>query len=238
MVSGIVSQSMSGATRGGRSEQPSRIVSGSTSGTKAVSEPVNIEQLRHSLKEKWLTYYCENREWLVQLSVWVNCDGKYRPSASFILATLTALEPQLTRLMPLLSGLNSSPDRIVSALGLNFNPDDIAEHWLQQRQRAAQTVLLPSKPEDGDIAFHPEAMLLNPTMSLERSSKQNHASLNGHHHPISQQAITNGHDGVQPNTSADDMGKKPNPQPTPQQIARKDEQCGGRDRTRPDNIWR
>jgi hypothetical protein len=88
---------------------------------------VNIEHLRRSLKVTWLTYYRENRSWLVRLGVWVNCDGQRRPSSSFILATLSVLEPQLTQLLPLVVDLSSNPDRIVAALGLNFSPDSELE---------------------------------------------------------------------------------------------------------------
>lgn len=84
---------------------------------------MNIEHLRRLLKASWLNYYRENRAWLVRLGVWVNCDGQRRPSSSFILATLSTLEPQLTQLLPLIVDLSSNPDRIVVALGLNFSPD-------------------------------------------------------------------------------------------------------------------
>ena len=88
---------------------------------------MNIENLRQSLKDKWLTYYRDNRPWLTRLAVWVNCNGQRRPSSSFILATLSVLEPELTVMLPLVVELNSSPDRIVIALGLNFNPDRALE---------------------------------------------------------------------------------------------------------------
>ena len=86
--------------------------------------PVNTEQIRQSVREKWLTYYAENRPWLSRLGVWVNCDGQRRPSSSFILATLSVLEPRLAQLLPLVVDLSNNPDRIVMALGLNFNPED------------------------------------------------------------------------------------------------------------------
>lgn len=86
---------------------------------------MNIEQFRQSLKDKWLSYYAENRGWLSRIGVWVDCDGQRRPSSSFILATLSVLEPQLTYLLPLIVDLSSNPDRIVMALGLNFNPDEV-----------------------------------------------------------------------------------------------------------------
>jgi len=85
---------------------------------------MNIDHLRRSLKAQWLNYYRENRVWLTRLGVWVNCEGNRRPSSSFILATLSVLEPQLTQMLPLVVDLSSNPDRIVMALGLNFNPDE------------------------------------------------------------------------------------------------------------------
>jgi hypothetical protein len=88
------------------------------------TEPVNTEQLRKSVKDRWLAYYAENRDWVARLGVWVNCDGKRRPSSGFILGTLSVLEPELTALFPLVVDLSSNPDRIVVALGLNFNPDE------------------------------------------------------------------------------------------------------------------
>lgn len=88
---------------------------------------MNIPQFRQSLKIKWLNYYRDNRTWLIRLGVWVSCDGQRRPSSSFILATLSVLEPQLTHMLPLIVDLSSNPDRIVMALGLNFNPDEVVE---------------------------------------------------------------------------------------------------------------
>ncbi len=85
---------------------------------------MNTQQLRQSVQEKWLDYYIENRSWITRLQIWVNCDGQRRPSSSFILATLSILEPSLNQLLPLVVDLSSNPDRIVAALGLNFNPDE------------------------------------------------------------------------------------------------------------------
>ncbi len=84
---------------------------------------MNIQQLRESLKMKWLNYYFENRPWLVKMQIWGTYDGQRRPSSGFLLATLSVLEPQLDEIFPLIVDLNSNPDHIVAALGLNFNPD-------------------------------------------------------------------------------------------------------------------
>lgn len=85
---------------------------------------MNIEQLRHSLKLKWLRYYQQNRSWLVKLQVWGTENGKRCPASSLILGTVSSLEPELTELLPLIVDLNSNPDQIVFALGLNFDPDE------------------------------------------------------------------------------------------------------------------
>ena len=85
---------------------------------------MNVEDLRQALKSKWLAYYRDNRKWLNRLGVWVTCDGKRRPSSSYILATLSILEPQLTQMFPLIVELSNNPDRIIEAIGLNFNPEE------------------------------------------------------------------------------------------------------------------
>lgn len=85
---------------------------------------MDIQPLRHSLKIKWLLYYRQNRPWLIQLRIWATYDGQRRPSSSFILATLSTLEPQLTQMLPFIVALSNDPDQIVAALGLNFNPDE------------------------------------------------------------------------------------------------------------------
>lgn len=84
---------------------------------------MNIQQLRHLLKVKWLLYYRQNRPWLLRMRIWGTYNGQRRPSSSFILATLSSLEPQLTQSFPFIVTLSDYPDQIVTALGLNFDPD-------------------------------------------------------------------------------------------------------------------
>jgi hypothetical protein len=85
---------------------------------------VNIEQLRHALKVKWLLYYRQNRPWITKLRIWGTFEGKRRPSSSFVVATMINLEPQLIQILPFIISLNSNPDQIVVALGLDFNPEE------------------------------------------------------------------------------------------------------------------
>jgi hypothetical protein len=119
---------------------------------------VNTEQLRQSLKAKWLGYYRENRSWLVRLGVWVDSEGQRRPSSSFILATLSVLEPQLIQLLPLIVDLSSSPDRIVKALGLNFSPDQELEAFEAAADLDTELRMLPSGKIDRlDLATIPKS---------------------------------------------------------------------------------
>lgn len=85
---------------------------------------MNTQQLRHALKVKWLLYYRQNRPWLTRIKIWGTYEGKRRPSSSFILATLTHLEPQLIEMLPFIVSLSNNPDQIMVALGLNFNPEE------------------------------------------------------------------------------------------------------------------
>ncbi len=84
---------------------------------------MNIQQLRQSVKIKWLSYYEQNRSWLVKMRVWGTYNGLRRPSSGFILATLSVLEPQFDQVMSFILDLNNNPDHIVTSLGLDFNPD-------------------------------------------------------------------------------------------------------------------
>ncbi|WP_230967977.1 DUF5331 domain-containing protein [Nostoc sp. WHI] len=84
---------------------------------------MNIQQLRQSLKQKWLIYYEQNISWLVKMRIWGTYDGLRRPLSGFILATLSVLEPQFDEILSFMLDLNNDPDKIVAALGLNFNPD-------------------------------------------------------------------------------------------------------------------
>ena len=95
---------------------------------------MDTERFRQSLKLKWLEYYRENRSWIVHLGIWITSQGRRRLSSSFILATLAILEPKLNQLMPLVVELSSNPDRIVTALGLNFNPDEALESLYEAKK--------------------------------------------------------------------------------------------------------
>jgi hypothetical protein len=112
---------------------------------------VNTEELRQSVKEKWLNYYRENRTWIARLATWGSYKGQRRPSSSFILACLSVLEPELPKLLPIMVELSNDPDRLVSVLGLNFNPENELKLLIARETAALETAkvmqLLPSNPQ-------------------------------------------------------------------------------------------
>ncbi|MDM9379326.1 DUF5331 domain-containing protein [Chlorogloeopsis sp. ULAP01] len=112
---------------------------------------MNIEQLRESLKIKWVKYYYKNRPWLIKMRIWGTYNGHRRPSSDFILATLSVLEPQLDEVLPFLLELNRNPDRIVAALNLNFNPEEhlhlIEEENADEHQDADDSAVMSILPE-------------------------------------------------------------------------------------------
>ncbi len=104
-----------------------------------------FENFTSALKQKWLEYFQINRSWIkLQMKAVVvkTPDGGQRPSALFILGSITALEPKLANLMVPFYRLNSDPDILVDVLGLNFDPD------LEVVKRSEDA----AKPKDAEIA--------------------------------------------------------------------------------------
>lgn len=133
---------------------------------------MNTRQLRKSIKRHWLTYYADNRQWITHLRIWVDCDGQRRPSAGFILATLSILEPQLNQLLPLIVDLSSNPDRIVAALGLNFNPDEdpFVMKRLKELDEQPDPIAETDETSNGSVKFLPAAMNDTPMPSPNTAS--------------------------------------------------------------------
>ncbi|MDZ8056363.1 MAG: DUF5331 domain-containing protein [Aulosira sp. ZfuVER01] len=134
---------------------------------------MNIQQLRQSLKMKWLSYYEQNRPWLVKMRIWGTYDGLRRPSSGFILATLSVLEPQFDQILSFLIELNNNPDQIVTALGLNFNPDKELGSFTREHFIAHNHVYNAPPEEIHDEqepvlldTFHPEVNSESPTKIL------------------------------------------------------------------------
>ncbi|MGL5194476.1 MAG: DUF5331 domain-containing protein, partial [Chroococcales cyanobacterium] len=85
-----------------------------------------FEEFSATLKNQWLKYFEDNRDWLnlhTKLAAVNTPDGGKRPPSYFILGVMNALEPKLAQLMLPFSQLNPDPDTLIEVLGLNFDPD-------------------------------------------------------------------------------------------------------------------
>jgi len=99
-----------------------------------------FDPLKKSIKEKWLNYYSTNSCWLKiamekngNFRQKVSNQDKIRPHAMVILGAVTALEPNLLSLMPSFCQLNSTPEELIKALELDFDPEEELGKLKKQR---------------------------------------------------------------------------------------------------------
>ena len=118
---------------------------------KLIEQP---EKFKAELKDKWLDYYEANRNWLQSFmnknSSWTTNvkyegeleDPKYtprRPNAHIILGTITVLEPQTQGWLVFCPNLQTDPNLIIKALGLDFDPELELKKREQQKLQIQQT---------------------------------------------------------------------------------------------------
>lgn len=126
----------------------------------------SFEQLKATLKEKWLDYYQVNAPWIKIFMLqsrgdnWIKVvNGRRRPHGDIILGAMTALEPKLIELMTPFCQLNSNPESLVEALGLNLDPEIELENraaLIKAQSKKAQ--IIPSLPES---KIHPDVEAIN-----------------------------------------------------------------------------
>ncbi|WP_016953118.1 DUF5331 domain-containing protein [Anabaena sp. PCC 7108] len=162
---------------------------------------MEIQQLRQALKMKWLSYYEENRLWLVKMRIWQSYDGVRRPSSGYLLATLSILEPELKNILPFILELNNNPDQIVTALGLNFNPEEElrllkSQHSLVKNQVVSKP---PTKSQvvDTPIQTEPKQVLLRITTNVDDKRE-----------PVAVGAVTTSVDNHSPTKPLSGMGRE------------------------------
>ncbi|BAW95569.1 hypothetical protein NIES970_04780 [[Synechococcus] sp. NIES-970] len=85
-----------------------------------------FEQIKPSVKTKWLDYFENNQDWLKILmdrgEYVATPDGGRRPQGSVILGAVSAKEPRLAESLYLFSLVEANFDTIIDVLGLNFDP--------------------------------------------------------------------------------------------------------------------
>lgn len=85
-----------------------------------------FEDLKVSLRQKWLRFFQANRSWLnlyIEAASVATPDGGKRPASYLILGVVNALEPQVAQLMLPFSKLNPDVDSLIEVLELNFDPN-------------------------------------------------------------------------------------------------------------------
>ncbi|MBD2571365.1 DUF5331 domain-containing protein [Anabaena lutea] len=162
---------------------------------------MDIQQLRQSLKMKWLSYCKENRLWLVKIRIWHSYNGVRRPSSGYILATLSILEPELKKILPFLLELNNNPDQIVAALGLNFNPEEElrllkSQHYLAKNQVVSKP---PAKSQVANTSIQKEhkQVLLRITTNVDKKPES-----------VAVGAVTTSANHHSPTTALSEMGRE------------------------------
>jgi hypothetical protein len=110
-----------------------------------------FEEFKAGLKEKWLDYYEANRHWIERVVNKGFCsrntsEGRC-PSHEFTLAVITALEPSLKELLPCFTELNSNPECLMKALGLDFNPERELAIRAEIKNRIQAIETIPLLPE-------------------------------------------------------------------------------------------
>jgi len=94
-----------------------------------------FEELKPTLKDKWLDYYEANRRVIKKL---MELGHKYsygqRPKSDFIIGTVSALEPRLEDYLFCFFLVCDDLDKILKTLELDFDP----EEELKKREEEAQ----------------------------------------------------------------------------------------------------
>ncbi|MGB2927240.1 MAG: DUF5331 domain-containing protein [Limnothrix sp.] len=85
-----------------------------------------FEQIKPSIKTKWLDYYENNQEWLKLLmdsgEFVATPDGGRRPQGSVIMGTVSSLEPRLAEILYHFFLVHANFDTVVDVVGLHFDP--------------------------------------------------------------------------------------------------------------------
>jgi hypothetical protein len=105
-----------------------------------------FEQIKPSLKTKWLDYYENNHEWMQLLmdgGEFVETpDGGRRPQGSVVIGAVSSMEPRLAEILYHFFLVHANYDTVVDVVGLNFDPTKELSS-LQSSGAAAKPVVAP-----------------------------------------------------------------------------------------------
>ena len=152
----------------------------------------NFEEIKARLKKKWLQYYKHNKTWIEKycqencyVSVQGSADGEtwttvarslkdnaykeVHPPSELILGAITALEPLLAQYwLTAFVDLYANKEKIIVALGLNFDPELELKKMEQKAWDDDQLILEPEVMMDDD--YNSEKRILS-TSKVEKNLK-------------------------------------------------------------------
>ncbi|MBD2577655.1 DUF5331 domain-containing protein [Oscillatoria sp. FACHB-1406] len=87
----------------------------------------SFEKFKLELRDKWLDYYEINLDWIHKLmdstNRWYKLSEGSRPDSMFVLGAVSALDENARVLLNSFLELSSDYNKLVKALGLDFDPD-------------------------------------------------------------------------------------------------------------------
>lgn len=128
----------------------------------------DFTQLKKELKEKWLRYCIDNETWICNLmnsnSLWVKTQETIeaelkdaisenwqisRPDSDFMIGVISALVPEISEFIEIITTATTDREAIVKALDLHFDP--FLEIERRNLNHSQQATLLPVSSELDDI---------------------------------------------------------------------------------------
>lgn len=101
-----------------------------------------FEELKPTLKDKWLDYYEANQRMINKLMD-MGCKARYsnhkRPTSDFIIGTVSALEPRLEEYLFCFFLVCDDLGKIVTILELDFDPELELKRRNKKREEEATT---------------------------------------------------------------------------------------------------
>ena len=131
------------------------------------------EQFKAELKDKWLDYYEANRSWLQHyMDINTNWYDSFRydekelaslgfhknysprlPNCYFILGVVSVLEPSIKGLFAFMEYSTANSEKIVTALGLDFEPEIELKKRSRERRGAERSQQLEKQQSEADSQY-------------------------------------------------------------------------------------
>lgn len=109
-----------------------------------------FEELKPTLKDKWLDYYEANQRMIKKLME-LGFHYDKRPNSDFIIGTVSALEPRLEEYLFCFFLVCNDLNKIVEALELDFDPElqlELRNKKREKEAKAQQTAIVTTPQQE------------------------------------------------------------------------------------------